>query len=100
MKRHFSLACLTALLIIISPSTFARDYLKTDETQKFGISPGVVTEGGKTVWISGQDGLYNEQGKSMAGDFEGQARVIFRSIDAIAKRAGEALRTSLILRYT
>ncbi|WP_225085296.1 RidA family protein [Pectobacterium colocasium] len=92
MKRHFSLACLTALLIIISPSTFARDYLKTDETQKFGISPGVVTEGGKTVWISGQDGLYNEQGKSMAGDFEGQARVIFRSIDAIAKRAGGSIK--------
>jgi enamine deaminase RidA (YjgF/YER057c/UK114 family) len=50
----------------------------------------VVTEGGKIVWVSGQTGLVDEQGKSMAGDFEGQARVIFRNIDAVVKRAPEA----------
>ena len=47
-----------------------------------------MTEGGKIVWVSGQTGLVDEQGKSMAGDFEGQARVIFRNIDAVVKRAG------------
>ena len=51
-------------------------------------SPVVVTEGGRTVWVSGQTGLVDEQGQSMAGNFEGQARVIFRAIDAVVKRAG------------
>src|SRR4051794_14920293 len=70
----------------------SRDYLKQERAQSRGFSPGVVTEGGKTVWISGQTGLVDEQGKSMAGDFEGQARVIFRAIDAVAKRAGGSIK--------
>jgi len=49
----------------------ARDYLKAERAQSRGFTPGVVTEGGKIVWISGQTGLVDEQGKSMAGDFEG-----------------------------
>jgi 2-iminobutanoate/2-iminopropanoate deaminase len=36
--------------------------------------------------------LADEQGKSMAGDFEGQARVIFRAIDGVVKRAGGGLK--------
>ncbi len=70
----------------------ARDYLKADRAQSRGFSPGVVTEGGRTIWISGQTGLVDEQGKSMAGDFEGQARVIFRAIDAVAKRGGGGIK--------
>lgn len=76
----------------LAPPTDARDYLKAERAQSRGFSPGVVTEGGKTVWISGQTGLVDEQGKSMAGDFEGQARVIFRAIDAVAKRAGGSIK--------
>jgi 2-iminobutanoate/2-iminopropanoate deaminase len=52
----------------------------------------VVTDGGKIVWVSGQPGLVDESGQSMAGNFEGQARVIFRSIDAVVKRAGGSLK--------
>ena len=70
----------------------ARDYLKGERAQSRGFSPGVVTEGGKIVWVSGQTGLVDEQGKSMAGDFEGQARVIFRAIDSVVKRAGGSLK--------
>ncbi len=51
-----------------------------------------MTEGGKIVWVSGQTGLVDEAGKSMAGNFEGQARVIFRNIDAVVKRAGGGLK--------
>lgn len=88
-------ACLLALagVVVLSatPGT-ARDYLKADRAQSRGFSPGVVTEGGKTVWVSGQTGLVDDQGKSMAGDFEGQARVIFRAIDSVVKRAGGSIK--------
>jgi 2-iminobutanoate/2-iminopropanoate deaminase len=70
----------------------ARDYLKQDRAQSRGFTPGVVTEGGKIVWVSGQTGLVDEQGQSMAGNFEGQARVIFRNIDAVVKRGGGSIK--------
>ena len=91
MIRPLVLALVGAALMASAPA-LARDYLKADRAQSRGFSPGVVTEGGKTVWISGQTGLVDEQGKSMAGDFEGQARVIFRAIDAVAKRAGGGIK--------
>ncbi len=34
----------------------ARDYLKQERAQSRGFSPGVVTEGGKIVWVSGRPG--------------------------------------------
>ena len=70
----------------------ARDYLKQDRAQSRGFSTGVITEGGKTVWVSGQTGLVDEQGQSLAGNFEGQARVIFRAIDSVVKRAGGGIK--------
>jgi 2-iminobutanoate/2-iminopropanoate deaminase len=79
-------------ILIGVTSSDAREYLKTDDAQKRGYSPGIITEGGKTVWVSGQIGLVDEQGKSLAGDFEGQARVIFRAIDAVVKRAGGSIK--------
>lgn len=90
MRRH--LAAIAMGMLLVAPAAEGRDYLKQDRAQSRGFSPGVVTEGGKTVWISGQTGLVDEQGKSMAGDFEGQARVIFRAIDAVAKRAGGSIK--------
>ncbi len=87
--------CLVAafgVLLIATTPGVARDYLKSERAQSRGFTPGVVTEGGKTVWVSGQTGLVDEDGKSMAGNFEGQARVIFRAIDAVVKRAGGSIK--------
>ena len=78
-------AALAFALVFLAAPLEARDYLKQERAQSRGFSPGVVTEGGKTVWVSGQTGLVDEQGQSMAGNFEGQARVIFRAIDAVVK---------------
>ena len=83
---------LAAALVLLAVPVEARDYLKQERAQSRGFSPGVVTEGGKTVWVSGQTGLVDEQGQSMAGNFEGQARVIFRAIDAVVKRAGGSIK--------
>src|SRR5262245_21353412 len=81
-----------ALALLAAPPADAREYLKQERAQSRGFTPGVVTEGGKIVWVSGQTGLVDENGKSMAGDFEGHARVIFRNIDAVVKRAGGSLK--------
>ena len=89
--RYKALLALAALCLAATPLQ-AREYLKAERAQSRGFSPGVVTEGGRTVWVSGQTGLVDEQGKSMAGDFEGQARVIFRAIDAVVKRAGGSIK--------
>jgi 2-iminobutanoate/2-iminopropanoate deaminase len=90
--RSIGLTVSLALTLLATSQLEARDYLKSDRAQSRGFSPGVVTEGGKIVWVSGQTGLVDEQGKSMAGDFEGQARVIFRAIDAVVRRAGGSLK--------
>src|SRR5882757_9028301 len=91
MKSIVLMGALAATLLAV-PQAKARDYLKQDRAQSRGFSPGVVTEGGKTVWVSGQTGLVDEQGQSMAGNFEGQVRVIFRAIDAVVKRAGGGIK--------
>lgn len=90
--RGIHALCIAVLLFTASTQATAREYLKAEGAQKAGFTPGIVTEGGKTVWISGQIGIRDEQGKSMAGDFEGQARVIFRAIDAVARRAGGSIK--------
>jgi len=81
-----------ALTIFTSSQVGARDYLKDNFPQSRGFSTGVVTEGGKTVWVAGQNALVDEQGKPLADDLGGQARVILRKIDAAVKRAGGSLK--------
>jgi 2-iminobutanoate/2-iminopropanoate deaminase len=87
-----AIGLVVALALLVAAPVEARDYLKQDRAQSRGFSPGVVTEGGKIVWVSGQTGLVDEQGQSMAGNFEGQARVIFRALDAVVKRAGGSIK--------
>ena len=90
--KSIALTLFLALSLLATSALEARDYLKGDRAQSRGFSPGVVTEGGKIVWVSGQTGLVDEQGNSMAGNFEGQARVIFRAIDAVGKTRGGGLK--------
>ena len=44
------------LAMLAAASAQARDYLKQERAQSRGFTPGVVTEGGKIVWVSGQTG--------------------------------------------
>jgi 2-iminobutanoate/2-iminopropanoate deaminase len=92
MKSRRLLAASVCTAALFASAAIARDYMKSEAGQSRGYSTAVATEGGKTVWISGQVGIRDEQGKSMAGDFEGQARVIFRAIEAAAKRAGGTMK--------
>ena len=45
-------------------------------------SPAVITEGTqRAVWIAGHTGAMDDNGKSLAGDFDSQCRQTFRNIE-------------------
>jgi enamine deaminase RidA (YjgF/YER057c/UK114 family) len=69
------------------------EYLEGNAFQQSrSFSPAVITRGGKTVWLAGQTTLTDLEGKSIAGDFEAQARTIFALLDRTLKRAGGSLK--------
>lgn len=69
----------------------AKEFIKDTRAQTRGYSMAVITEGGKTVWLAGQTATVDDTGKSLAGDFEGQARQLFKQLDATLKKAGGKL---------
>ena len=91
--RNAWMAFALALSLGLSGScAFARDYLPhAPATAGRSYSPGVVTTGGKIVWLAGVTTLVDEQGRSLAGDFEGQTRYIFREIERQLAQAGGTL---------
>jgi len=81
----------TALLFALSVALEAKEYIKGERPQQRGYSEAVITEGGRTVWLAGQTATVDDSGKSLAGDFEGQARQIFKLLNATLQRAGGKL---------
>jgi 2-iminobutanoate/2-iminopropanoate deaminase len=69
----------------------AKEFIKAERPQQRGYSTAVITEGGKTVWLAGQTATVDDSGKSLAGDFEGQARQIFKLLGATLEKAGGKL---------
>jgi enamine deaminase RidA (YjgF/YER057c/UK114 family) len=69
----------------------ARDYLKGTRQETRAYSPAVVTRGGKMVWLAGVGMREDEEGRSLAGDFEAQAHASFRAIGRTLERAGGKL---------
>ena len=90
--RHISIGITAAAMLFgFSPAVHAQTYVKGERPQQRGYSLAVITEGGKTVWLGGQIATVDDAGKSLAGDFEGQVRQIFKLIDATLKKAGGKL---------
>jgi len=75
----------------LSPTLHAQKFIKGDRPQQRGYSLAVITEGGKTVWLGGQIATADDSGKSLAGDFEGQVRQIFKLLNATLEKAGGKL---------
>ena len=69
----------------------AQVYIKGERPQQRGYSQAVVTEGGKTIWLAGQIATVDDSGKSLAGDFEGQVRQVFKLLNATLEKAGGKL---------
>ena len=68
-----------------------RESIIDDRGELRAFSRAVATEGGRTIWLAGQTATVDANGNSMAGNFEGQAREIFRIIDERLQHFGGTL---------
>ena len=86
---------LRILLLLTAATTFgqahAKEFIKGDRPQQSGYSLAVVTEGGKIVWLGGQTATTDDAGKSLASDFEGQVRQIFKLMERNLEKVGGKL---------
>ena len=92
--RAYSLTLIGAGLIALvglSGVADSKDYLKGDRPQQRGYSQAVITEGGRIVWLAGQTATVDDNGKSLAGDLEGQVRQLFKNLDRTLQQAGGKL---------
>ena len=79
------------LCFVLSTPLHAQKFIKGERPQQRGYSLAVITEGGKTVWLGGQIATVDDSGKSLAGDFEGQVRQIFKLLNATLQKTGGKL---------
>jgi enamine deaminase RidA (YjgF/YER057c/UK114 family) len=83
---------LAAALLVLPLAAPAAEYMeKTPFQLSRAFSPGVITEGGRTVWVAGQTATRDNQGTDISNNFEAQVRQVFSQIDQILKRAGGSL---------
>ena len=68
-----------------------REYFKGTWQENRSFSPAVVTKGGKIIWLAGVGASKDEDGKSLAGDFEAQVHATFKGIETNLARAGGTL---------
>ena len=68
-----------------------RIHIKRERAEARAYSQAVITEGGRTVWLAGQVALQDAAGKSLAGNFDGQVREVFRLLDTTLREAGGKL---------
>ena len=87
MSKAFRI--LVATLALAPLAALAAEYMeKTPFQLQRAFSPGVITEGGKIVWVAGQTATRDAQGADIANNFEAQVKQVFYQIDQVMKRAG------------
>jgi enamine deaminase RidA (YjgF/YER057c/UK114 family) len=92
MKSFLPIALMGAFMVNgASTPAHAKEYVKGERPQQRAYSPAVITEGGKTVWLAGQTATVDENGKSLASDFDGQVRQVFKLLNATLEKAGGKL---------
>ena len=89
-RISIGMAAATVCFVLSTP-LHAQKFIKGERPQQRGYSLAVITEGGKTVWLGGQIATVDDSGKSLAGDFEGQVRQIFKLLNATLQKAGGKL---------
>jgi 2-iminobutanoate/2-iminopropanoate deaminase len=81
-----------AMLAALPLAAGAAEYMeKTPFQLSRAFSPGVITEGGKIVWVAGQTATRDNAGNDISGNFEAQVKQVFSQIDTVMKRAGGSL---------
>jgi 2-iminobutanoate/2-iminopropanoate deaminase len=69
-----------------------RSYIRGTWQSKRAFSPAVITEGAsKIIWLAGHTGQTADDGRSLAGDFEGQCRQTFRNLEKTLADTGAQL---------
>jgi len=69
-----------------------KSFVRGVRPQQRAYSPAVITQGAdKIIWLAGHYGLVDDDGKSLAGDFEAQCRQTFRNIEKTLAEAGARL---------
>ena len=87
--RSILLGSSIALATLFGDRVQAAQYLDPTNAQR-SYGAGVVTEGGRIVWLAGMGGTRAPGGEKIT-DFAGQTRQAFRNIEAALKRAGGSL---------
>ena len=76
-----------------TPSSFSIQYLEgTQEQTNRAISPAVITQGGKIIWLAGQSG------GGSPGNFAGQARSVFDRMQMTLARSNASLKNVVFLK--
>ena len=93
MKRSIALCTLAFAALVSAPfAAVAAEYMeKTPFQLSRAFSPGVITNGGKIVWVAGQTATADNNGKDIANNFEAQVKQVVSQIDQVLKRAGGSL---------
>lgn len=77
------------MLSLGAAPALAAEYLEPTNAQR-SYGAGVVTEGGRIVWLAGMGGTRRFDGTAIT-DFSEQTRQTFRNIETVLKRAGGTL---------
>jgi 2-iminobutanoate/2-iminopropanoate deaminase len=88
MQRVLLLAAAVAIPVFANAAEYME---KTPFQLSRAFSPGVVTEGGRIVWVAGQTATRDNAGIDISNNFEAQVKQVFSQIDQIMKRAGGSL---------
>ena len=80
------------MLAGLTATAIAAEYMeKTDFQKSRAFSPGVITQGGRIVWLAGQTATRDEAGNDISGNFEAQVRTVFSLMDKTLHKAGGSL---------
>jgi enamine deaminase RidA (YjgF/YER057c/UK114 family) len=92
MKSFLPIALMGAFMVNgASTPAQTKEYVKGERPQQRAYSLAVITEGGRTVWLAGQTATVDDAGKSLASDFDGQVRQVFKLLNATLEKAGGKL---------
>jgi enamine deaminase RidA (YjgF/YER057c/UK114 family) len=92
IRRHPLLSAAVAAALALPLAATAAEYMeKTPFQLSRAFSPGVITEGGKTVWVAGQTATRDNDGRDIANNFEAQVKQVVSQVDQVMKRAGGSL---------
>src|SRR5712691_4272846 len=91
MTRILTRLALAAAVSLPIAATAAEYMEKTPFQLSRAFSTGVITDGGRIVWVAGQTATRDNDGKDIANNFEAQVKQVFSQIDQVLKRAGGSL---------